>query len=76
MRQFFRELLCFHASWAKAAWKPFFARANENYYVCKDCGHVRNFGFDHSYGILAFPNMPVNFDCSDEVWVFNKRRVT
>lgn len=62
VRSFFKKLFCLHASWAQAGWKPLRAMTGDNWYVCKSCGKLRNFGFK-SYGHLGLPNLPVNFDC-------------
>lgn len=67
----FRQIFCFHLSWAKAGWKVYSAMRNENWYVCKECGKEKNFGF-RKYDFVALPEFPVNFDCSDDIWSFNK----
>lgn len=71
MKKFLRKLFCFHSSWAKAAWIPNSSWHNTNYYICKHCNKIKNFGFNFraGYGPLALPNFPVNFDCTDDTWV-------
>ncbi len=69
MRNWFKKLFCFHESWAKAGWKIYSAALNKNYWVCKKCGKVKNFGFDTSR-IIAFENLPLNLDCTYETYTF------
>ena len=52
--KFIKQLLCFHTSWARAGWIIQSARLNKNYYVCKDCGKLKNFGY-RTVGHLVFP---------------------
>ena len=67
IKQFLKRLLCFHDSWAKAGWIQTSPNENKNYYVCKECGKLRNFGFE-TRGWIATPNLPVNFDCTYETY--------
>jgi len=69
MKKFFKQLFCFHASWAKALWKPYSPLRNYNYYICKDCRKVKNFGF-YMYDYIAVPKLPINFDCSEDEWFY------
>lgn len=67
MRSFFKRLFCLHDSWANAGWQPRRAMTNDNWWVCKSCGKLRNFGF-HVRGMIGLPNIPVNFDCIYETY--------
>lgn len=65
--KFIKQLLCFHTSWARAGWIIQSAWLNKNYYVCKDCGKLKNFGY-RTVGHLVFPELPINFDCTYETY--------
>ena len=68
MKKFFKRIFCWHLSWAKAGWKPFSCQANYNYYVCKECGKVKNFGWNG-----MFQRIPVNYDCIYETYIMPKK---
>lgn len=67
MKRFIKRLLCLHPSYAKAGWKLYSRSTNENWWVCKECGKLKNFGFSTS-GWFAFENLPVNLDCTYETY--------
>lgn len=67
VKKFFKQLFCLHSSWARAGWKCYSSQLDKNYYVCKECHKVKNFKFSSS-GWIALPNMPINFDLTDDTW--------